>query len=99
MPEFVSPYASAVTENRWRPFSIRPLPNRTYKISRYPALQWTSLTVFANDHSVVSAFRISRTSTNCHPVHLSPFALCPAFPDPDYYEDSVAIGLAPRRRS
>src|SRR5262249_32873831 len=26
MPEFVCPYASAVTENRRRPFSIRPLP-------------------------------------------------------------------------
>src|SRR3954467_4679172 len=26
MPEFVSPYASAVTENRLRPYSIRPLP-------------------------------------------------------------------------
>ena len=25
-----------------------------------------------------------------------PFAMGPAFPDPDYYEDSVAVGLAPR---
>ena len=39
MPGFVGPYASAVTDNRLRPFSIRPLPNRTYKISKYPALQ------------------------------------------------------------
>jgi len=39
MPGFVSPYASAVTENRLRPFSIRPLPNRAYRISEYPALQ------------------------------------------------------------
>jgi len=38
--------------------------------------------------------------------HLAPFALCPALPDPlagrdscDYYEASVAIGLASRRRS
>ena len=45
MPEFVSPFASAVTENRQRPFSIRPLPNRTYKLSKYPALQWTYLTL------------------------------------------------------
>ena len=95
MPEFVSPFASAVTENRWRPFSIRPLPNRAYRISEYPALQWTSLTM----SSVVSASRMSRTSTGCHQVHLSPFALGPVFPDPDYYEDSVAMGLAPGRRS
>jgi hypothetical protein len=25
--------------------------------------------------------------------------MCPAFPDLDYYGDSVALGLAPRRRS
>src|SRR3954466_11981950 len=25
--------------------------------------------------------------------------MCPALPDPDYSEDSVAVGLAPRRRS
>ena len=49
--------------------------------------------------SVVSASRMSRTSTGCHQVHLSPFAMCPVFPDPDYYEDSVALGLAPGRRS
>ena len=99
MPEFVGPYASAVTGNRWRPLSIRLLPNRTYKVSRYPALQWTDLTVSVNEGSVVSASRMSRTSTSCHPVHLSPFAMGPAFPDADSYEDSVAGGLAPRRRS
>jgi hypothetical protein len=33
------------------------------------------------------------------PIHLSPFAMCPAFPDSDYYGDSVAIGLAPLGRS
>src|SRR5207248_1765591 len=33
------------------------------------------------------------------PVHLPPFALCPTFSDPDYYEGSVAMGLAPGRRS
>jgi len=80
-------------------FSVGPPPNRTYEISRYPALQWTALRGLVNDDSIVSASRISRTSTSCHQVHLSPFAMCPAFPDPDYYEDSVALGLAPRRRS
>jgi len=90
MPGFVSPYASAVTGNRLRPFSIRPPPNRTYKLSKYPALQWTYLTVsvgfrvgfpawIATWHSmmssVVSASRMSRTSTSCYQVHLSPFAM------------------------
>src|SRR5262249_8070 len=37
--------------------------------------------------SVVSASRMSRTSTSYHQVHLSPFALCPAFPDADSYGD------------
>ena len=32
-------------------------------------------------------------------IDLSPFAMGPAFPDADYYEDSVALGLAPGRRS
>jgi hypothetical protein len=29
---------------------------------------------------------------------MSPFAMYPAFPDPGFYEDPVAIGLAPRKR-
>jgi hypothetical protein len=45
MPEFVSPFATAVTVNRLHPFSIRLPPNRAYRISEYPALQWTYLTV------------------------------------------------------
>ena len=32
-------------------------------------------------------------------IHLSPFALWPAFPTSDYYGDSVALGVAPFRRS
>jgi hypothetical protein len=54
----------------------------------------------------VSAVRISRTSPRWSSDHLSPFALCPALPgslggrdSADYYGDSVALGLAPRRRS
>ena len=43
MPEFVGPFATAVTVNRLRPFSIRPPPNRTYNVSEYPALQWPSV--------------------------------------------------------
>src|SRR3954453_7520785 len=49
--------------------------------------------------SVVSASRMSRTSTRLVSDHLSHFAMCPAFPDSDYYWDSVVIGLAPLRRS
>jgi hypothetical protein len=33
------------------------------------------------------------------PVNLSCFAMCPDFPDSDYYQDSVAMGFAPFRRS
>jgi len=100
VPGFVSPYASAVTGNRLRPFSIRPLPNRTYRVSEYPALRWAYLTGSPSMMiSIISAFRMSRTSTSSHQVRLSPFAMCPAFPDADYYGDSVAIGLVPRRRS
>jgi len=47
----------------------------------------------------VSAFRISRTSTFWLPDHLSPFAMWTALPSSDYYGDSVAVGLASRRRS
>ena len=31
--------------------------------------------------------------------HLSSFAMCRAFPGSDYYEDSVTIGVSPRRPS
>src|SRR5689334_15817211 len=48
---------------------------------------------------MVSAFRISRTSPRWSSDHLSPFAMCAAFPHSDYYEDSVTLGLAPLRRS
>jgi len=41
----------------------------------------------------------SRLPESQDPVHLSSFALCPAFPDSDYYDDSVAMGLAPGRQS
>src|SRR5215472_848592 len=47
----------------------------------------------------VSAFRISRTLTSRSSDHLSPFAMWWAFPTPDYYEDSVTVGLAPGRPS
>ena len=49
--------------------------------------------------TMVSACRISRTSPGWSSAHLSPFALWWALPTADYYEDSVTLGLAPRRRS
>ena len=42
---------------------------------------------------------MSPTSLPGVPAHLSPFAMWAAFPPPDYYDDSVALGLAPGRRS
>src|SRR3954463_3492647 len=42
---------------------------------------------------------ISPTWLLTAPVHLPPFALELAFPAADYYEGSVALGLAPDRRS
>ena len=41
--------------------------------------------------SVVSAFRIARTSRPGPSTYLTPFALCPALPDSDYYGVSVAM--------
>jgi hypothetical protein len=46
-----------------------------------------------------SAFDITSTLLLIVPVHLTPFAMCPAFPDADYYGVSVTLGLAPCRRS
>ena len=48
---------------------------------------------------IVSAFRIARTWTSWSSGHLSPFAVWTALPPSDYYGDSVAVGLASRRRS
>jgi hypothetical protein len=47
----------------------------------------------------VSALRITRTFTGNDPAHLPPFAVWWAFPTSDYYGGSVAMGLAPFRRS
>jgi hypothetical protein len=47
----------------------------------------------------VSAYRIARTWTFWSSGHLSAFAMRTALPSSDYYGDSVAVGLASRRRS
>lgn len=49
--------------------------------------------------SIVSAFLIMSTYTFITINHLTCFAMWPAFPTPDYYQVSVAMGLAPLRRS
>ena len=75
MPGFVSPCASAVTENRLRPFAIRPLPNWAYRISEYPALQRSGVTSSAYWHvAYLTPYLL---------ISLFPYAMCPGtFPDP-----------------
>ena len=58
----------------------------------HPALQFTGLLRVG-----ILAFRAAFTITT--PVYLSPFAMYQAFPDSDYYGDSVAIRLSPCRQS
>src|SRR6516165_1148696 len=49
------------------PISLTWTHNRAYRISEYPALQWTYLIRRSSMmSSVVSASRMSRTSTGCH---------------------------------
>lgn len=62
--------------------------------------------VHAGHHVPVRRSALRLPSRLVMPGHLACFALCPAFPDPlagrnscDYYQASVAIGLASRRRS
>jgi hypothetical protein len=68
-----------------------PFPEPYVQVSKHTALQWP-------DSQEVGSWYLTYLAPLV-PVRLSPFAMCPAFPDSDYYGDSVAIGLAPRRRS
>jgi len=45
------------------------------------------------------AFCILHTSVSLASGYLTPFAVYQAFPDSDYYGVSVALGVAPCRRS
>jgi len=49
--------------------------------------------------SAVAALRLPRTSLRRYRRYLFPFAMWAAFPSADYYGNSVALGLAPVRRS
>jgi len=72
---------------------FRPPPSEPdVQVSEHPALQWPGSQEVGS-----RASRAPRSSTV--QVRLPPFALCPTFWDPDYYEGSVALGLAPGRRS
>ena len=70
----------------------RPPSELIGTVSGQSALQWTTSTRF-------------RFACISHPLpfqmspSLSPFALWPALPTPDYYGDSVTMGLAPVRPS
>ena len=89
---FTCPYATAVTDNRLESLFHPPPPE--------PDLQHFRSTRLSSDQvSASSAYWHVAYLTPYLLIHLSPFAMCPAFPDPDYYEDSVAVGLAPVRRS
>ena len=46
-----------------------------------------------------SAVCITHTSASGHRTYLAPFAMRQAFPGSDYYGASVALGVAPGRRS
>ena len=85
MPGFVSPYATAVTVNRLRDLFHPPPPNRTCDFHRIRLSSSRKPMGFGHRHL---AYLVPHV-----PVNLSPFAMCPAFPDSNYYRDSVTMGL------
>jgi hypothetical protein len=88
---FTCPFAIAATANRHRDLFHPPSPEPCVHLLKHTALQGSGLRSSAYWHvAYLTPYLLTR---------LSPFAMCPAFPDADYYEDSVAVGLAPRRRS
>jgi hypothetical protein len=91
MPEFVSPFATAVTVNRLHPFSIRPPPNRACNFRSTRLSSSRKSLGFGDWHH---AYLLPRV-----PVNLPPFAMRTAFPSSDYYGGSVTLGLVPCRRS
>jgi hypothetical protein len=84
-----------------------PLPEPCLQLSPHTALQWPDSQGFDRVCCPHGSIRLSPNHTPgisptwppTAPVHLPPFALWPAFPASDYYEGSVALGLAPHRRS
>ena len=92
-PEFV--YASVCIGSDGQPASS-PFPSaspRTVR-ARFPSTRLSSGRILRR-----SAFDITSTWFLIVPVHLTRFAMWPAFPAADYYRVSVTMGLAPCRRS
>ena len=90
-PEFV--YASVCIGSDGQP-AASPFPSaspRTVR-ARFPSTRLSSGQIRRR-----SALSIALTSLPYVLVHLSPFAMWPAFPASDYYDDSVTMGLAPCR--
>lgn len=88
-------------------FSIRPPPNRTCKFPSLPLSSGRILKGSGGCAAITAGYDIlpnhipgiSPPWLPTAPVHLPPFAIWPAVPVSDYYGDSLARGLAPRRRS
>src|SRR3954447_20485662 len=76
-----------------RPRFRRPPPNRTGTFRIHPALQWCNRgSISPSDDRIVSANPHVAYLPIVSSTSLPPFAMCPAFPDADYYEGSVTMG-------
>src|SRR5262249_29145252 len=69
-----------------------PLPEPCGRLSPHTALQWPGSPDVHRDLGLSPPYSVVL-------VHLPPFALCVAFPRADYSGGSVAVRLAPFRRS
>jgi hypothetical protein len=87
---------------------FHPPPSEPYvQVSEHTALHWPDSQGFGwvcRHHGRIRQAPnhtpgISPPWSLTAPVHLPPFALWPALPASDYYGGSVALGLAPDRRS
>ena len=95
------------TLNRLRVLFHPPLPEPCLQLSSHTALQWPDSPEVGRVCRPQGRIRLSPNHTpgisptwlRTAPVHLPPFAPWPALPASDYYEGSVALGLAPHRRS
>ena len=89
MPEFVY---SSVCSNGQPASSPFPSASPRTVLARFPGTRLSSGQILGR-----SALSITLTWIPHVLVHLSSFALWPAFPTPYYYDDSVTMGLAPCR--
>jgi hypothetical protein len=76
-----------------RPRFRRPPPNRTGAFRTHPALQWCNQdSISLSDGRTVTAYSHVAGFPVVPSTSLPPFAMCPAFPDADYYGGSVTLG-------